>query len=72
VPRRRVFGAGKNGRGLVRKTSDAELRQSWLKIAEEYRLLAQALQGKSEKILIRADREEGVAMLFAGFKRALA
>ena len=26
------------------KTADAELRQSWLKIAEEYRLLARALQ----------------------------
>src|SRR5882724_11562265 len=26
------------------KTGDAELRQGWLKIAEEYRLLAQALQ----------------------------
>jgi hypothetical protein len=26
------------------KTIDAELRQSWLKIAEEYRLLARALQ----------------------------
>ena len=26
------------------KTSDAELRQGWLKIAEEYRLLARALQ----------------------------
>jgi hypothetical protein len=25
------------------KTADAELRQSWLKIAEEYRLLARAL-----------------------------
>ena len=25
------------------KTIDAELRQSWLKIAEEYRLLARAL-----------------------------
>ena len=26
------------------KTADAELRQGWLKIAEEYRLLARALQ----------------------------
>jgi len=26
------------------KTADTELRQGWLKIAEEYRLLAQALQ----------------------------
>jgi hypothetical protein len=25
------------------KTADAELRQGWLKIAEEYRLLARAL-----------------------------
>jgi hypothetical protein len=25
------------------KTADAELRQSWLKIAEEYRMLARAL-----------------------------
>jgi hypothetical protein len=26
------------------KTTDTELRQGWLKIAEEYRLLARALQ----------------------------
>jgi len=26
------------------KTADAELRQGWLKIAEEYRLLARALK----------------------------
>jgi len=30
------------------KTADAELRQGWLKIAEEYRLLALALQNNRQ------------------------
>jgi hypothetical protein len=31
------------------KTADAELRQGWLKIAEEYRLLARALLAHPQK-----------------------
>jgi len=54
-------------------TDDAELRQGWLKIAEEYRLLAQALQvNRSSPKNSNSGREADVTMLFAGFNRETA